>query len=163
MSWSTLIGHKGDRWVITVCDENARPVARIFGSEGYVLPLAEAMCERRSIDVSDMLARRAPRPVAVVPSHARWGPLTNVIRCEFNQGLNCQLNGGALRETQLGHQLVRAMVSESSKAALRRVVQGRPVANDNDPELKTQPHWYNKVQSAWVRRMAAKRGAAHAD
>lgn len=43
---------------------------------------------------------------------------------------------------------------------LHDAVQGKPVANDNDPHVTSKRgflHWHSKVQSAWVRRASERR------
>lgn len=99
------------------------------------------------------------QPIEVVLSHVSWGPPTNVIKCDFNQKENRALHGGRLVATRLGVQMLRQLERSTRRSVLRQAVDGKPIANDNDPEMKVQPHWYNKVQAAWVRRVAERRGA----
>jgi len=105
-------------------------------------------------------ARRARAPVTkrveVKAVHPHSGPATNVIECWFNQRENRYLHDGLIRAQVQGEFQVRDMI----RSAYRSMVSNIAVSNDNDPAVSESPWFGVKVQSAWVRECAARRGAA---
>jgi hypothetical protein len=103
---------------------------------------------------------RQRKPIAVVPSHPNWGPLTNVVRCAFkedDQRINRYFNEGRLTAEQMGVALVREELRKNRRKGLHDAVDNMPVANDNEPDLTAQPKWHTKVQAAWVTSVASRR------
>jgi hypothetical protein len=107
--------------------------------------------------ISNASHERAPEPrrVMVEPAHPHDGEPTNVIDCWFDQPNNRYLNGGVLRARVMGASSVRSRIQN----AYRHMVSNIDVANHNDPELTESPRFHTKVQSAWVRSAAERRGA----
>jgi hypothetical protein len=105
------------------------------------------------------LARHPRRPIVSVQRWRveRWGPASNVVRCSFKL---YGPNQGVVAAEVLTLADVRYELRCLHKNSLSDAVQGKPVANDNDPALTVQPHWHTTVQAAWVRRVVSARGAS---
>jgi hypothetical protein len=107
--------------------------------------------------LSTAASETAPVRRVVVEGPCQWGgPATNVIECWFNQRENRYVHGGVLKAEYLGEVSVR----ERIKNHYRHMASNVPLANDNDPDVTESPRYHAKVQSAWVRASAARRGAA---
>jgi hypothetical protein len=62
VTWAARIseGSHSEHWKAEVVNERGSLVARISGSAVYVCRLTSAMCERRSVDVSDLFQKQRP-------------------------------------------------------------------------------------------------------